>query len=179
MNSETLYNVLLDQPRQIDGKTWHGLSYQISRDQDGKIEVREHGWPTKLTLWEQDGPELDTLDESTVQQMIEAALPVDESYVIPPPPTPYVETFTADQWVDAQGFDGKRPTTLLYLKLQLDAAQKSSPKLAAVQAWLDAMIVAGVTNPDEARSDWPVAPWSFTEASGEALAALQGPNPES
>ena len=92
----------------------------------------------------------------------------DGAWVVPPAPT-----FTADQWVDAQGFDGKRPTTLLYLKLQLDAAQKSSPKLAAVQAWLDGMIVAGVTNPDEARSDWPVAPYGFQEASGEALAALQ------
>jgi hypothetical protein len=173
MNSEEIYNVLLAEPRSIDGKTWHGLSYQLTRDESGKIEVREHGWPTSLTLWEQDGPELDTLDESTVKQMIEAALPVDADYVIPPPPVPFVETFAADQWVDHCGFDGKRPTTLLYLKLQLDAAGKSSPKLAAVQSWLDGMIVAGVTNPDEARSDWPVAPWSFQEASGEALAALQ------
>ena len=172
MNSEEIYNVLLAEPRSIDGKTWHGLSYQLSRDEDGKIEVREHGWPTKLTLWESDGPELDTLDEATVQGMIEAALPVDDAYVIPPPPTPFVETFTADQWVDAQGFDGKRPTTLLYLKLQLDAAQKSSVKLAAVQAWLDQMIVAGVTNPTERRSDWSASPWSFEEASGEALAVL-------
>ena len=85
---------------------------------------------------------------------------------------PPVATFTADQWVDAQGFDGKRPTTCLYLLLQLQAAGKSSPKLAAVQAWMDQMIAAGVMNPDEARSDWPVAPWSFTEASGEALANL-------
>jgi len=82
-------------------------------------------------------------------------------------------TFTADQWVDAQGFDGKRPTTLLYLKLQLDAAQKTSPKLAAVQAWLDGMIVAGVANPTEQRSDWSAAPYGFQEASGEALAVLQ------
>lgn len=86
---------------------------------------------------------------------------------VPPP------TFTADQWVDAQGFDGKRPTTLLYLKLQLDAAGKSSPKLSAVQAWMDGMIAAGVTNPDGARSDYPASPYSFAEASGEALALLQ------
>jgi len=86
-----------------------------------------------------------------------------------PAPAP---TFTADQWVDSQGFDGKRPTTLLYLKLQLDAAGKSSPKLAAVQGWLDGMIVAGVTNPDEQRSDWLSAPWTFEAASQEALAVL-------
>ena len=92
----------------------------------------------------------------------------DGAWVVPPAPT-----FTADQWVDHCGFDGKRPTTCLYLLLQLQAAGKSSPKLAAVQAWMDQMIAAGVMNPDEARSDWPVAPWSFQEASGEALAVLQ------
>ena len=63
---------------------------------------------------------------------------------------------------------------MLYLKLQLDAAQKSSPKLAAVQGWLDGMIVAGVTSPDEERSDYPAAPFSFEEASAEALSVLAG-----
>jgi hypothetical protein len=90
-------------------------------------------------------------------------------------PEPVVEvppTYTAAEWVDAQGFTGNRTTTMLYLKLQLDAAGKSSPKLAAVQAWLDGMIVAGVTAPDEKRSDFPQAPWTFEEASGEALAVL-------
>jgi hypothetical protein len=88
-----------------------------------------------------------------------------------PAPLP---TFTADEWVDAQGFTGKRPTTLLYLKLKLDAAQLTSAKLAAVQGWLDGMIVAGVTAPDEKRSDYPAAPYSFEEASAEALSVLAG-----
>jgi hypothetical protein len=89
-------------------------------------------------------------------------------------PEPVVEvppTFTAAEWVD-QGFAGNRSTTMLYLKLKLDAASKFSPALTAVQAWLDGMIVAGVTSPDERRSDWPVAPYSFEEASQEALAVL-------
>ena len=84
-------------------------------------------------------------------------------------------TYTATEWVDAQQFSGNRTTTMLYLKLQLDAAGKTSPKLAAVQAWLDGMIVAGVTQPEERRSDWPAAPYSFEEASGEALAILAAP----
>ena len=83
-------------------------------------------------------------------------------------------TFTPAEWVDAQGFAGNRSTTMLYLKLKLDAAGKTSPKLAAVQAWLDALIVAGVTAPDERRSDYPAAPYTFEEASGEALAVLAG-----
>jgi hypothetical protein len=91
-------------------------------------------------------------------------------------PEPVVEvppTYTATEWVDAQQFSGNRTTTMLYLKLRLDAAGKTSTKLAAVQAWLDGMIVAGVTQPEERRSDWPASPWSFEEASGEALAVLQ------
>ena len=93
-------------------------------------------------------------------------------------PEPVVEvppTFTSTEWVDAQQFSGNRTTTMLYLKLQLDAAGKSSPKLAAVQGWLDGMIVAGVTQPEERRSDWAAAPYSFEEASGEALAILAAP----
>jgi hypothetical protein len=91
-------------------------------------------------------------------------------------PEPVVEvppTFTATEWVDAQGFSGNRTTTMLYLKLKLDGASKSSPKLTAVQAWLDGMIVAGVTAPDERRSDHPAAPYTFEEASAEALSTLQ------
>ena len=92
----------------------------------------------------------------------------DGAWSVPPAPT-----FTAAEWVDAQQFSGNRTTTMLYLKLQLDAAGKSSPKLASVQGWLDGMILAGVTQPDARRSDWPASPWAFEEASGEALAVLQ------
>jgi hypothetical protein len=85
-----------------------------------------------------------------------------------PPPS-----MSASDWVDAQGFSGNRTTTMLYLKLKLDAAGKTSPKLAAVQAWLDGMIVAGVTQPELKRGDWDASPYSFEEASAQALAALQ------
>jgi hypothetical protein len=87
-----------------------------------------------------------------------------------PAPAP---TFTAAEWVDQQGYAGNRSTTMLYLKLKLDAAGKTAPKLASVQAWLDQMIVAGVTQPEERRSDWAASPFSFEEASVEALAVLQ------
>jgi hypothetical protein len=94
---------------------------------------------------------------------------------LPPAPAPEADPVTAAEWVDQQGFAGNRSTTMLYLKLQLDAAGKSSPKLASVQGWLDQLIVAGVTQPEERRSDWPAAPYSFEEASGEALAILAAP----
>jgi hypothetical protein len=92
----------------------------------------------------------------------------DGAWSVPP-----VATYTATEWVDQQGFSGNRTTTMLYLKLKLDAAGKSSAKLAAVQGWLDALIVAGVTQPDHRRSDYPAAPYTFEEASAEALSTLQ------
>jgi hypothetical protein len=98
----------------------------------------------------------------------------DTRTLIPTPPP----AMSAADWVDAQQFSGNRTTTMLYLKLQLDAAGKTSAKLAAVQAWLDALIVAGVTTPEQKRNDWPASPYTFEEASGEALAVLSIPNPE-
>ena len=95
------------------------------------------------------------------------AMWMDGAWSVPP-----VATYTATEWVDQQGFSGNRTTTMLYIKLKLDGASKSSPKLTAVQAWLDQMIVAGVTAPDERRNDWPTTPYTFEEASSEALFQL-------
>jgi hypothetical protein len=77
--------------------------------------------------------------------------------------------YTAEEWTDSQGYGGNRPTTLLYQKLRLDASAKSSPKLNAVQAWLDGMI-ANVVAP--AASNWPAAPHSFEETLTETLTIL-------
>ena len=174
MNFEEIYNVLLAEPRSIDGKTWHGLSYQLSRDESGKIEVREHGWPTKLTLWESDGPELDALDEATVKSMIEAALPVDSTYVIPPPPVPFVETFTAEQVV-AKFFSAYQIAALQRLEMALLAANKPlGPQMTAAKTWLEGVMLGWALDP----TPKPAAAFgepsvSFEEASSEAVAGLQ------
>jgi hypothetical protein len=137
--------------------------YRISDPND----VRDLG--DQMAAWElADNPKRFDWAEQPAAPSADAVW-TDGAWIVPPLPT-----FTADEWVDAQGFTGKRPTTLLYLKLKLDAAQLTSAKLAAVQGWLDAMIVAGVTAPDEKRSDYPVAPFSFEEASAQALAVLAG-----
>ena len=169
MNTSDNYNVLLDQPRQIDGKTWHGFSYQITRDDSGKIEVREHGWPTKLTIYEADGPELDALDEATVKAAIEAALPVDESYVIPPPPVPFVATFTAEQVV-AKYFSAYQIAALQRLEMALlTAAKPLGSNMAALKGWLEGMMLASV-DPTPRTFDLP--PCSYEQASAEAVTAL-------
>jgi len=173
MNTETIYNVLLDQPRQIDGKTWHGLSYQLTRDESGKIEVREHGWPTTLTIYEADGPELENLDEATVKAAIEAALPVDEAYVIPPPPVPYVEKVTAEQAV-SQYFSAYQIAALQELRMALMAAGKPlGPKMTAAKNWLEGVMLGWAMNPVAAPQESFGQPQaSFEEASAEAVADL-------
>jgi hypothetical protein len=175
MNTSDIYSVLLDQPRQIDGKTWHGLSYQLTRDEAGKIEVREHGWPTKLTLWEADGPELDALDEATVKGMIEAALPVDTNYVIPPPPVPFVATFTAEQIV-SQYFSAYQIAALQELRMALAQAGKPlGVKMSACKQWLESVMLGWAMNPVAAPAasfGSPAA--SFEEASAEAVVDLAG-----
>lgn len=82
------------------------------------------------------------------------------------PPAP---TYTAEKWTAEQGYGGNRPTTLLYQKLRLDAAAKSSPKLNAVQAWLDGMIASGLA---PAASNWPAAPHTFEDCLTETLTIL-------
>jgi hypothetical protein len=176
MNTETIYNVLLDEPRQIDGKTWHGLSYQLTRDESGKIEVREHGWPTKLTIYEADGPELEELDETTVKAAIEAALPVDEAYVIPPPPTPYVEKVTAEQAV-SQYFSAYQIAALQRLEMALlQAGKPLGPKMTAAKNWLESVMLGWALNPTPQESfGAPSGGVTFEQASAEAVADLQQP----
>jgi hypothetical protein len=140
------------------------LYYRISDPSD----VRDLG--EQMTAWEvADNPKRNDWAEQPAAPSDDAVWS-DGAWSVPPAPT-----FTAAEWVDAQGFAGNRSTTMLYLKLKLDAAGKTSPKLASVQAWLDGMIVAGVTQPDERRSDWAASPYAFEEASGEALAILAAP----
>jgi hypothetical protein len=173
MNTETIYNVLLDQPRQIDGKTWHGLSYQLTRDESGKIEVREHGWPTKLTIYEADGPELEDLDEATVKAAIEAELPVDANYVIPPPLVPFVPTYTAEQVV-SQYFSAYQIAALQRLEMALlQAGKPLGVKMTAAKQWLEGVMLSWAAAPTPAPAESFGQPQaSFAEASSEAVQAL-------
>jgi hypothetical protein len=136
--------------------------YRISDPND----VRDLG--EQMAAWVAAGnPKADAWAEQPAAPSADAVWQ-DGAWIVPPAPT-----YTAPEWVDAQQFSGNRTTTMLYLKLQLDSAGKSSAKLAAVQGWLDGMILAGVTQPDLKRGDWPASPYSFEDASAQALAALQ------
>ena len=91
---------------------------------------------------------------------------VDGAWVVTAIPAP---TYTAEEWTAQQGYGGNRSTTLLYQKLRLDASAKSSPKLNAVQVWLDGMIASGLS---PAASNWPASPHSFEETLTETLTIL-------
>jgi len=126
--------------------------------------------------------ELRELPESYIADLIAAGNPKAAQWQAAPPKpseyaiwsngewiTPAAPTFTAEEWTDSQGYGGNRSTTLLYQKLRLDASAKSSPKLNAVQAWLDGMIASGLA---PAASNWPAAPHSFEATLTETLTIL-------
>lgn len=126
--------------------------------------------------------ELRELPESYIADLIAAANPKAAQWQDAPPKpsedaawqdgewvTPSAPVYTAEEWTDSQGYAGNRSTTLLYQKLRLDASAKSSPKLVAVQSWLDGMIALGLA---PAASNWPAAPHSFEDCLTETLTIL-------
>lgn len=86
---------------------------------------------------------------------------------------PDAPTYTAEAWLEAQGYGGSRPTTLLYFRLQLQASAKSCPTLDAVQGWLDGIIAVGAQDPDALHANLSAAPYDFATTCQAALAALQ------
>jgi hypothetical protein len=173
MDSETIYTVLLDQPRRNGDNTIHGFSYRLNREDGGSVIVKEIG-PNQITIYEADGPELEDLDEATVKAAIEAALPVDEAYVIPPPPVPYVELLTAEQAV-SQYFSPYQIAALQRLEMALLQANKPlGPKMTAAKNWLESVMLSWAASPTPAPAESFGQPQaSFEEASGEAVGDLQ------
>lgn len=126
--------------------------------------------------------ELRELPASYITELIAVGNPKAEQWQVAPPKpsddavwqdgqwvTPSAPAYTAEEWTAEQGFGGNRSTTLLYQKLRLDAVNKSSPKLVAVQAWLDGMIASGLA---PAASNWPTAPHTFEATLTETLTIL-------
>lgn len=77
MNSQDIYTVLLSREYPIAGRDYplYGFSYQLQREQEtGEVKLTEFGHPTKITLWDKDGPELADLTEHMVKERIEEAL---------------------------------------------------------------------------------------------------------
>jgi hypothetical protein len=69
-------------------------------------------------------------------------------------------------------YDKNRPTLLLYLRQRLDAAGIASPKVNAVQAWMDGIIFA-TADPQQMEAALTPPPYIFEEVAKEAVAFLQ------
>ncbi|MFN5250966.1 MAG: hypothetical protein ACK5DE_07940 [Bacteroidota bacterium] len=87
-------------------------------------------------------------------------------WIIPPP-----QSWTAEEWLNKEGYNSTALVTLLDLNGKLIAAGKSSVKLNAVKNWTDGMIASYAADPSP-KSDWTNAPYGFTETTKEVVQIL-------
>ena len=87
--------------------------------------------------------------------------------LIPTPPP----SVTAEEFLASVGLAGDRQPALLYLRLNLQAAGKTSPELDALEAYLAGILDTFATDPSP-RSDWPQPPITFEAAVMAARQAL-------
>jgi hypothetical protein len=86
-------------------------------------------------------------------------------------PEPVVEvppTYTAEAWLEHEGYGAMRLLGLLDLEVQFMQAGAIPPKMQAVRAWINT-IRAGYSTE---RSDWPEAPHTFEQTMQEATTWL-------
>jgi hypothetical protein len=87
--------------------------------------------------------------------------------LIPTPPP----AVTAEEFLASVGLAGDRQPALLYLRLNLQSAGKTSPELDALEAYLAGILDTFATDPSP-RSDWPQPPLTFEAAVQAARRAL-------
>lgn len=112
-------------------------------------------------------------DEAVIANLVRKGWVITEPPVVEEVP----QTYTAESWLAAQSYTPLRLLTCLDLEAKLAAASKTSPKLAAVRAWLDTITLLAAPDPDAQRTaaEWGDAPHEFGAASLEAITALSTP----
>jgi hypothetical protein len=85
-----------------------------------------------------------------------------------PPPPPAV---TAEEHLASVGLAGDRQPTLLYLRLNLQSAGKTSPELDQLEAYLSGILSIFAADPSP-RNDWPQPPITFEAAVQSAMQTL-------
>lgn len=94
---------------------------------------------------------------------------------LPPAPAPEAEPVSAETWLQSVGLAGDRQPTLLYLRLNLQAAGKTCPELDQLEAYLQQILATFAADPSP-RSDWPQPPVSFETAVQSAMSVLSVPS---
>jgi hypothetical protein len=79
--------------------------------------------------------------------------------------------YTAGEWLEKHGLDGNNQPTLIYLKLQLQAAGKSSTKLTALEQFMQQVLAQFAAN-NTSRGDWPNPPHGYEETVADCMAVL-------
>jgi hypothetical protein len=87
-------------------------------------------------------------------------------WIIPPAPT-----YTANAWLEKEGYGPTQLVTLLDLAAQLQSAGKVSEKLNAVKAWTNTILAEYVQSP-EPKSGWDAPPHTFDATVAEAFGLL-------
>jgi hypothetical protein len=124
--------------------------------------------------------------QETIDLWVETSNPkLGEYELTPPQPTPDATwgpgywiipapaTYTANAWLEKEGYGPTQLVTLLDLTAQLQVAGKVSPKLDAVKLWTN-MILAEYVQSDTPKEDWGIPPFSFSETVTEAFNILNG-----
>jgi uncharacterized protein (DUF3820 family) len=124
--------------------------------------------------------------QETINLWVETSNPkLGEYELTPPQPTPDATwgpgywiipapaTYTANAWLEKEGYGPTQLVTLLDLTAQLQTAGKVSPKLDAVKLWTN-MILAEYVQSDTPKEDWGNPPFSFSETVTEAFNILNG-----
>jgi hypothetical protein len=91
---------------------------------------------------------------------------------LPVAPAPELPAVTAEEFLASVGLAGDRQPTLLYLRLNLQAAGKTSPELDQLEAYLSGILSIFAADPSP-RSDWPQPPVSFETAVQSAMQTLK------
>jgi hypothetical protein len=79
--------------------------------------------------------------------------------------------FSAQEWLEKEGYGPTQLITLLDLQGKLIAANKASQKLDSVRAWTDG-ILASFVQDESPCSDWGSAPFAFSETVIDAFQQL-------
>ena len=85
------------------------------------------------------------------------------------------QTYSAGEWLELVGIGAGQQPTLIYLKLQLMAALKTSKKLTAMEQYIQSILAQFAADPSP-RNDWPEPPYSFHETVAEVTELLSSGN---
>lgn len=83
-----------------------------------------------------------------------------------------VQLYSASEWLMLQDMGYTQQPTLIYLRLQLTARNLSSPKLDAVESYLQQVLKMFAEDPAP-RNDWPLPTVTYQEAIQEATSLLE------